>query len=284
MFNELQNFTVNLDELCPSFGELGGNALKELNTAIADHLVRRGKFSSAVSVETATGIRLNEELLSSFKEIYETAAKIRHGRLDEALQWAHEHSNLLEELGSSLEFRLHALRFVAILCGTGSEESMNSEDVDMEQSGSASTNQESTHAEENGNMEHVQRLSQPKRVSLALAYARQTFPYFNYSHAEDIGKLMAMVVYSKKIENSPYAEFADWKKITKHVSDIYVRDRCRVLGSAYESPLETVVNAGTIAKPVIGSLASKLQTTGMTLNQYETELPVEVPLPHKYDI
>ncbi|OAY33532.1 protein RMD5 homolog [Manihot esculenta] len=77
----------------------------------------------------------------------------------------------------------------------------------------------------------------------SLTYARTHFAPFAANHFGEIQKLMACLLWSGKLDHSPYSEFlspANWNR----VADELTRQFCYLLGQSFESPLSVTIAAG----------------------------------------
>ena len=94
-------------------------ALKDRNSLmtqiIIKHLVRQGRFDLAESLATEAGIMFEETSHDDFLEMFHIQEALRQGSIQPAVQWAQTHSDFLEKHGSSLEFRLHQLNYLALV-------------------------------------------------------------------------------------------------------------------------------------------------------------------------
>ncbi|KAK9284989.1 hypothetical protein L1049_024171 [Liquidambar formosana] len=82
----------------------------------------------------------------------------------------------------------------------------------------------------------------------ALKYARTFLAPFASNHMAEIQKLMACLLWTGKLDCSPYSEFlspAHWDKLTEELT----RQFCNFLGQSYESPLSVTIAAGVQGLP-----------------------------------
>ncbi|KAI8893308.1 binding protein [Globomyces pollinis-pini] len=127
-------------------------------------------------------------------------------------------------------------------------------------------------------LHQLQYLSHIKRgdIKAGLNYAKSHFGYFADKHIKEIQRLMCCILFSKRLENSPYAAFAGqglWMDIQVQFS----RDFCHILGQSCESPLFTCVTVGSSALPMIMKISSLMKDKALEWSQ-TGELPVTIPL------
>eukprot|EP00741_Cyanophora_paradoxa_P024441 tig00022075_g23598.t1 len=83
-----------------------------LNTIIAQHFFRMGRFQLGKAYAEEVGLSLTDEKQSPFVEMHQILSAIRDHNLQPAIQWAKRHREQLQRRGSDLEFKLHRLQFV----------------------------------------------------------------------------------------------------------------------------------------------------------------------------
>ncbi|KAI9321544.1 CTLH/CRA C-terminal to lish motif domain-containing protein, partial [Dichotomocladium elegans] len=124
-------------------------------------------------------------------------------------------------------------------------------------------------------LQFIQLLQQQKRME-AVIYGQTYFPAFADKHYMEIKRMMAAIIFSHKLETSPYRSLCSstlWIKIREE----FQHDFCALLNMSAESPLYTSVLVGTTALPVILKLYKIVSATKTEWSQQD-ELPVELPL------
>ncbi|KAF2295728.1 hypothetical protein GH714_033745 [Hevea brasiliensis] len=114
----------------------------------------------------------------------------------------------------------------------------------------------------------------------ALTYARTHFAPFASNHLGEIQKLMACLLWTGKLDRSPYSELlsaANWNT----VADELTRQFCNLLGQSFESPLSVTIAAGFQGLPPLlkfmNVMAGKKQEW-----QSMKQLPVPVELDKEF--
>lgn len=114
----------------------------------------------------------------------------------------------------------------------------------------------------------------------ALQYARSYLAPFASSHMVDIQKLMACLLWARKLDRSPYHALlspTNWVKLAEELK----REFCNLLGQSYNSPLSVTVAAGAQGLPPLlkfmNVMAGKKQEW-----QSMTQLPVPVELDREF--
>ncbi|KAK7250681.1 hypothetical protein RIF29_33268 [Crotalaria pallida] len=114
----------------------------------------------------------------------------------------------------------------------------------------------------------------------ALHYARTYLSPFASSHMADIQKLMACLLWTGKLDQSPYNALlspSNWDRLAEELK----RQFCNLLGQSYNSPLSVTVAAGVQVLPPIlkfmNVMAGKKQEW-----QSVNQLPVPVELDREF--
>ncbi|KAK7317787.1 hypothetical protein RJT34_02313 [Clitoria ternatea] len=114
----------------------------------------------------------------------------------------------------------------------------------------------------------------------ALNYARSHLSPFASSHMADIQKLMGCLLWTRKLDRSPYHALlspSNWDKLAEELK----RQFCNLLGQSYNIPLSVTVAAGVQALPPLlkfmSVMAGKKQEW-QSMNQ----LPVPVELQQEF--
>lgn len=87
-----------------------------LNKIIAQHFYRQGMDDVADTLIKESGLVLEEVTNEPYAELHRIWESIHSRDLKPALDWVTNHSNELTEKHSSIEFKLHRLAFMQILC------------------------------------------------------------------------------------------------------------------------------------------------------------------------
>lgn len=96
--------------------------LQLLNHVICQHFYRQGMKDVADEIAQEAGITVDDTGKEPFMELNYILDCLKEKDLDPALAWATSHHDSLESQGSSLEFKLHRLRFIDLMKkGTASQ-------------------------------------------------------------------------------------------------------------------------------------------------------------------
>lgn len=88
-----------------------------LHRAIAEHFFRQGEFAVGQRFAEEAGIEIDPTLRAPFEVLYKVLEAVRERQdLGPALEWTEENRGRLEAAGSDLEFRLHRLSFIHLVC------------------------------------------------------------------------------------------------------------------------------------------------------------------------
>lgn len=117
---------------------------------------------------------------------------------------------------------------------------------------------------------------QQGRRDEALKYARTYFSHFADQHLPEIQKLMGCLLWSGRLESSPYPELLSpihWAKLADELAQQF----CNLLGESYQSPLSVTIAAGVQGLPTLLKLMNVM--TGKKQEwQSMKQLPVPVDL------
>lgn len=109
----IDNATVpNLSELVAPSVQLEA---EKINDAIASHLFREGMFDIGRSFLMEAGVRLHDDHIRPFEQLYRILTAFRQDDLSPAIQWTQEKRASLPHTAPLLEFRLHCLAFMQIV-------------------------------------------------------------------------------------------------------------------------------------------------------------------------
>ena len=243
-----------------------------IDQAIVMHLLREGDFDIASTFKEESGSKALDEITEAkfprnshklvpaqfdfmepldpdsleqqFGRMYGIlAAMERHRNLLPAMEWAHAHSELLEERGSTFEFDLEKLWFVWLLHGRADNST-----------------------------------PEVSNTLRAVEYARQMWDRFAPTNMHEIQELMGSIAYVSNPESSPYAALFDDDDAWTRMQESFSREYCSLLGLSANSPLYLAVTAGSIALPTLLKY-KHINKTKRTEWTSLGEAPVEVPLP-----
>ncbi|GLC47422.1 hypothetical protein PLESTB_000542700 [Pleodorina starrii] len=231
-----------------------------LARVIAEHFYREGRFALGDALAAEAGLMDAEALRAPYAAMHTVLEQIRAHNLDPALQWAVEHRPQLSQDGgpSAFEFRLHSLNFVHVLQSQGR--------------------------------------------TAALSYAKRHFAPHAARHLQDIQRLMGCLLFADRERKQkeeqqqgeaaapgsagacgcpapvphPYSDLmspSSWNAAARE----FAKQACSLMGQSSESPLTTVVAAGSVALPVLLKLAAVMERNMQDLRTVE-QLPVEIEL------
>ncbi|XP_057747974.1 protein RMD5 homolog [Arachis stenosperma] len=107
----------------------------------------------------------------------------------------------------------------------------------------------------------------------ALKYARTYLAPFASLQENEFQKLMGCLLYSGRVENSPYPELvspSNWTEITEELN----RQFCTLFGQSYKSPLSVAMAAGFEGLPTLLKLANV-----MAVKKHEWQSMKQLPVP-----
>ncbi|RYR71528.1 hypothetical protein Ahy_A02g005779 isoform B [Arachis hypogaea] len=107
----------------------------------------------------------------------------------------------------------------------------------------------------------------------ALKYARTYLAPLASLHENDFQKLMGCLLYSGRVENSPYPDLvcpSNWTEITEELN----RQFCTLFGQSYKSPLSVAMAAGFEGLPTLLKLANV-----MAVKKHEWQSMKQLPVP-----
>ncbi|KAG4305442.1 hypothetical protein PORY_000998 [Pneumocystis oryctolagi] len=120
-----------------------------------------------------------------------------------------------------------------------------------------------------------------KNYTEAIKYARTHFPAFSEKHLKEIKQLMCFFCYTSDISLFPYKELYTRDHLWASVQALFSREYCSLIGFSPDSPLQTVSIAGSLAIPTLLKMSSIMKEKKTEWTS-QNELPVEIPLPSKY--
>ncbi|XP_076372135.1 required for meiotic nuclear division 5 protein souji [Tachypleus tridentatus] len=95
------------------FGEEESQRL--LNQVVCEHFLRQGMLDIAEELIKEAGLQMEEGKKEPFSELNQILEALKHKDLKPGLEWACRNRDLLQAQHSSLEFKLHRLRFIELL-------------------------------------------------------------------------------------------------------------------------------------------------------------------------
>ncbi|KAJ2723191.1 hypothetical protein GGI07_002826 [Coemansia sp. Benny D115] len=209
----------------------------ELGQAVLLHFLREGEFDVARTFASETGLSAEDSVRERLEAMHEVVSQMT----------AAEHN-----LDGALEWTLaHRQELLRRNLGVGLEFCLR-------------------------RLRFLQLVEMGQTVD-ALKYAREWFPAFADTEAEEIEHLMGIFIYARRLHSSPYADmFAEqrWEDGARMFAAAF----CALQGLAVESPLSITVRAGANALPVVCKVSGLLRDRRVEWSQQD-ELPVEVPLP-----
>ncbi|XP_031549571.1 E3 ubiquitin-protein ligase RMND5A-like [Actinia tenebrosa] len=109
-----RNF-ISDNTACSHSGVFEGEKSVLLNEVICEHLLRQGRLDIAEELIKEAHLHLDSSKKEPFQELNRILEACRNHNLDPALEWAKARHSELKERGSSLEFKLHKLKFLDYL-------------------------------------------------------------------------------------------------------------------------------------------------------------------------
>lgn len=98
---------------CQDSAQLDTSKLRQVVDA---HLIREGSFEASQELESHFNIEMySEETLTTYRNMLTEIQKVRSENLDEAIQWAEENADMLDEKGSSMKFKLYCLKAIRLI-------------------------------------------------------------------------------------------------------------------------------------------------------------------------
>ncbi|XP_022775057.1 protein RMD5 homolog A-like [Durio zibethinus] len=121
------------------------------------------------------------------------------------------------------------------------------------------------------------KILQKGRRDEAIKYARTNFASFAGNHMPEIQRLMGCLLYSDRLNDSPYAHLlspTNWDVVAEELT----RQFCSLLGQSYESPLSVTIAAGVQGLPPL----LKFMTV-MAGKKQEWQSMKQLPVPVELD-
>lgn len=248
-----------------------------LERAVGEHLFREGHFDIADSFAKESSQRFDDRLRLPFKEMHCILHLIRKGELEPAIRWAQKnyasiHSDATDQ--ESISDIQSSMKEDDLSRSTGNSGTC----LPMASVRSSLANQLRELEFKLHRLQFIAYLQQ-RRLSEALAYARQHLSRFQRSQSKEIQQLMACFAFASRISQSPYASLFT-SALCDDVMQSFRRCFWALLNLSDESPLYSVVACGTIALPHL-IRATRLLAARESWSQRD-ELPVEIDLGKKY--
>ena len=114
----------------------------------------------------------------------------------------------------------------------------------------------------------------------AIQYMRRCLSQFADTHAAEIQRLMACLLFADRLGDSPYADLLAENSL-EGIEQEFIRRCCNSAGQAYESPLAACVAAGAVALPVLMKLSQVMAFKKQDWTSCE-QLPVEIELGNEF--
>ncbi|KAG4301988.1 hypothetical protein PCK1_001964 [Pneumocystis canis] len=121
----------------------------------------------------------------------------------------------------------------------------------------------------------------PKNHQIAINYARTHFPAFADRYLKEIKQLMCLFCYASNMSLFPYKQLYTPEYLWTSIQASFNREYCSLIGFSPDSPLQTVSIAGSLAIPTLLKMSSIMKEKKTEWTS-QNELPVEIPLPSKY--
>lgn len=86
-----------------------------LNEVVCEHFMRQGMLDIADAVVEEAELAIAEDKKEPFMELHRILGALRLNDIDPALCWAQANCDRLREINSSLEFKLHRLKFISMI-------------------------------------------------------------------------------------------------------------------------------------------------------------------------
>ncbi|XP_057307951.1 E3 ubiquitin-protein ligase RMND5A-like [Hydractinia symbiolongicarpus] len=109
-----RNFTTDFSGMTQE-NLFTGESSELLNKAISEHFLRQGQVDVAEKLIREAGLTFDHEHKEPFMELNYILNECKEKNLEPALKWAISHHSELLAKGSSLEFKLHKLKFIDYL-------------------------------------------------------------------------------------------------------------------------------------------------------------------------
>jgi E3 ubiquitin-protein transferase RMND5 len=87
----------------------------DLVQVLLKYFVREGRFDLAQIFAEEAGIKFEQELYTQYVEMFHIQEALRKKDPDLAIQWATQYSRYLRDSGSSLEFKLHRIKYLTLV-------------------------------------------------------------------------------------------------------------------------------------------------------------------------
>lgn len=234
-----------------------------LDRALAYQLLRDGHFdiynnfvqeSSAFS-HVDDDLNFYEKDRQSFETLHNILRELQENKsLDSAIAWAREHEEGLEIRGSNLLFELCRQKFVNIFMKAYTPAAA-AEDPDYDVD---------------------------TRLTSAHEYALNELVPFLPRYEEEIMQCIASLAFFPNSAQSPYAAILHSPTAYADLARTFTREYCALLVLPADSALFTAVTAGALALPTILKVQSIMASKNAAWST-EHELPVEIPLPKRYN-
>ncbi|XP_022097753.1 protein RMD5 homolog A-like [Acanthaster planci] len=110
-----KNFTSELIQLNSEQTFESPDRMRLLNEVICEHFLRQGMLDIAENLTEEAGLDMLDSAKEPFIEINQILEALKRKDLGPAMAWAARHREQLQAQNSSLEFKLHRLRFIELI-------------------------------------------------------------------------------------------------------------------------------------------------------------------------
>jgi hypothetical protein len=107
-----KNFTPDFNSIYVEGAFDDDDSTKDINRVICEHFLRQGQLDIAESLIQDAGLDIDVEKKRPFFELHYILESLHRRDLEPALSWARTNRECLQSNKSSLEFKLHRLRFI----------------------------------------------------------------------------------------------------------------------------------------------------------------------------
>lgn len=110
-----RNFDADCSSVIPGSFCHDSKQEKLLNTAVCEHYFRQGQLSLAEDISSEACLDIDNSWKQPFVQINEVLQSLRSRDLELALEWTARNHEDLQRKGSTLEFKLHRMKFINIM-------------------------------------------------------------------------------------------------------------------------------------------------------------------------
>ncbi|XP_013415878.1 protein RMD5 homolog A [Lingula anatina] len=110
-----RNFPSDFSAVINEEALKGEQKAKLINEVICEHFLRQGMLDIAEELMHESHLNIDESQKEPFLELHRILDGLKHRNLEPAIGWAHTNRAALQSQNSSLEFKLHRLKFISLL-------------------------------------------------------------------------------------------------------------------------------------------------------------------------